>query len=480
VDDFIDNLLQKVQKDRSYQFVLLGFIVALAAALRFYKLGQWGFWGDEYITVRRAAEITGAGMMRQSISLLATHAAQNAWGVSEWSARFVAALAGVLTVPVLFVLVRRMFDPLVALIAAMLLAVSQWHIYWSQNARFYTVLLLLYSVALLFFYFGLEKDRPWYLILSLLFVVLALQERLIAAFLVPIALVYIVLLKLLSFEKPLGLHWRNLTLYFGPALLGVLFLAITNPGVREPGRWFSSFGFINNNPFWIFAGVLFYISIPLVCMAIVGALFRLSRNSRAALLLSVAAVLPLAAIMFLSLFQYTANRYVFVSLTSVIILASVAARDLLLEVSRSVKILAIGLLLILVFMPMSDNLLYYRYQNGNRDDWKGAMALIRAARAENEPVVATHRALATYYLGERTVNMETIDVARFVENKERVWFVVDLTTSDKAPEAYHWIQANAQLFAVLDVTVSARTFPMRIFVYEGSGDVTQAEKPADQ
>lgn len=90
--------------NRTYQLVILAFITAIAAGLRFYKLGEWGFWGDEYITVRKALDVFGGGITRQSPFMLSTHLVLNSLGVSEWSARLVSTIVGIITIPIFFCL----------------------------------------------------------------------------------------------------------------------------------------------------------------------------------------------------------------------------------------------------------------------------------------------------------------------------------------------------------------------------------------
>jgi uncharacterized membrane protein len=109
---------------------------------------------------------------------------------------------------------EKIFGVQVALIALLLLAVSPWHIFWSQNARFYTSLMLFYAFALFSYFYGIESDRPLYIFAFIVLFYLAVSERLPAVFLFPVVLGYLLLLKILPFEKPSGLRysysWRYL------------------------------------------------------------------------------------------------------------------------------------------------------------------------------------------------------------------------------------------------------------------------------
>jgi len=73
-------------------------------------------------------------------------------GDSEFSVRFLSLFFGALTVPLLFVTARRLFDGTTALVAALLATLSPLYLWYSQETRMYTLitfLLLLSSYLLL-------------------------------------------------------------------------------------------------------------------------------------------------------------------------------------------------------------------------------------------------------------------------------------------------------------------------------------------
>ncbi len=466
-----DRLVQKLQHSAPFQLMVLAIITVLGAGLRFYKLGAWSFWGDEWITVRRATtEFLGLADL-PPVSLAATHYAVETLGVSEWSARLAPALIGIITVPLIFLVGRIMFDSIVGLIASLLLAINPWHIYWSQNARFYTALLLFFTLALLFFYLGVLRDRPFYLILSMVFLALGLKERYLAAFFGPIALIYLLAVFLLSFKRPAGLNLRNLLLFFGPLAIAGAGLAYSSL-ILNAETWQTAFGFINNDPLWLLGGVVFYLTVPLVCASAFSSFFLLRRKDHAGLLLTAAVVVPLIGIVVLSLVMYAANRYIFIALTSVVILAAFAIKELLSRTPLESRLLMYGALAVLIASPMADNFLYYQYQNGNRDDWRSAFSFIQSQAEAGDRVVSTMDEVADFYMGEDTISMPFWDerIEELVDSERRTWFVLDLTSPDKAPRIHSWVQHNARLMAVYDVSVGARTYPMRVYLFDGSGD----------
>jgi hypothetical protein len=442
-------------------------VILVGIALRFYNLGRWSFWGDEYITVMRVQTLDQLSLTQRSLSLILTGWAMELFGVSEWSARLVPSVFGILTIPVLYLLARRMFNRQVALFASAFLAISPWHLYWSQNARFYTALLLFSMLGLFLFYLGLEENRPWYLVASLFFFGLSFSERPIGAFFVLVAALYIALLWCLpSFKLPPGAHWRNLLIFIIPGVIGGSIILFQFPGISDPARWASNFGFVNNNPLWILAGVVYYLGIPLLVAAAGGAYFLLRRNSRPGLLLALAFAIPLGLIMVISLFQYTANRYVFIVLPAVALLAAVGVWELLRQNLGSARPVAVALVLTLFVAPLGENALYNVYQNGNRDDWKGAFAWIEEHKEPGDLVITTHRDLADYYLEEKTIGFRRTNIQQLADGQERLWFIVDLTTPSLAPGLMSWFQKNGRQVAEMDVTVNARTFPMRVYLYD--------------
>lgn len=447
------------------QYLLLALITLVAVALRFYKLDEWSFWGDEMYTIRDSAKVFELGLMSQKPSRLATYFILNYFGVNEWSARLFPALIGAISVPILYFPVKKIFGSSAALIAILLLAVSPWHLYWSQNARFYTPLLLFYTLALLTFYLAFEEDHLGYLCLSMLFLGLAAWEHLTALILGPIAVCFLGLVWILPFEKPAGLRLRNLLVFLLPGIIGGLYFIL--PILRNPQRWFVDyFGYVNNNPFWILAGVVYYVGIPVICIGALGAICLLIEKNRAALLLGLSAIVPLLAIMMMALVLFSANRYVFVSLTSWIILAGVAAKELFTRTRGLGKILAGGVLTILLLMPLSDNMLYYKYQHGNRDNWKAAFNWLKENKQETDLIVVPHKLVADYYLKDRSTAMGRVDVNQLQAEKQRVWFVEDMMVESKYPQLYSWMRENTHLMTNFDNHVLARNFKMRIHLYE--------------
>ena len=301
------------------------------------------------------------------------------------------------------------------------------------------------------------------MLLSLILLGLAAKERLLALFFIPVIASYLLLLPLLPFEKPPGFRWRNFLMFVAPGLiLGLLFL---RPYLLNLSGWFDGFGYANNSPFWLLAGVIYYVGLPMICLGSLGAVYFLTEKNRAALLLLLSEIVPLMTLMAISPFHYTANRYMFISLTSWVILAGLATVELLARCEGTIKLLVLGTLSFLLLQPIAEDVLYYRFQNGNRDDWKTAFELIDKEKQDGDLIVTAYPELTDFYLQEQTIDLATLDLSNIKEQPYRIWFVEDSVAQQLVPEVPKWFAQHGRLIGNLDVHVQARTFVMRVYFY---------------
>lgn len=140
------------------------------------------------------------------------------FGLNEWTLRLPAALAGVLTVFLVFLLVFiRGKDPFPALFVSFFLAVSPWHILFSRWALQGIFVPLLITSALILFFLGLEK-KSWLLIPSAFFFALAFYSYEVARLFAPLLLIPLVVI----YRHPLW-EKRKWTI---PAMSLFLFISI--------------------------------------------------------------------------------------------------------------------------------------------------------------------------------------------------------------------------------------------------------------
>lgn len=96
---------------------------------------------------------------------IAAHLPHAIWakmfGGSQGSLELLSYLAGVLLIPVIYLIGRELFSRQTGLIAAGLAAISTFHIFYSQYIRIYSVAVLVGALTLLYFcrWFELRRDR---------------------------------------------------------------------------------------------------------------------------------------------------------------------------------------------------------------------------------------------------------------------------------------------------------------------------------
>ena len=144
--------------------------MGLALFLRLVHLGHLSFWSDEILSITRSQ----AGWSFQ-LHMLTYESILRLWmglGESEAVVRMLSVLFGVAAVPAMYALGARLFGVRAGIIASLLLAVNAFHIQYSQEARGYSLLVLLVILSTLLFVRGVESRSPrvWagYVLLSVL------------------------------------------------------------------------------------------------------------------------------------------------------------------------------------------------------------------------------------------------------------------------------------------------------------------------
>jgi len=131
---------------------LLFVIITLAAALRFYDIAGESYWLDEIIMLDVAQEkldsiIQGA---RPPVYIILAHFWIKIFGMTETATRSLSALAGIASIPVIYIVGCMLFGRTVGLISSFLMAISQFQIYYSQEFRYYSVFVLMTLLSYLF------------------------------------------------------------------------------------------------------------------------------------------------------------------------------------------------------------------------------------------------------------------------------------------------------------------------------------------
>ncbi len=460
------------------ELALLGAITLCAAILRFYRLGDWSFWIDELYTIERALNQFGSlssliqyippGSLWFPISFIMGSGAIQTFGVGEWSARAAPAAIGALSIPALYLPIRALFGSRVALFSALLLALSPWHLFWSQNARFYTALMLFYTLALLAFFLGLERNRPGYILLGLLCFYLALSERIFSLLLVPVMALYVVVCWKGPFGKPTGFNRRNLLLLATPLILGIVlegfaFLTKGSSFLLGEMEWF--FLYRNNTPGRLLGLLVFNVGASLVALALVSGVWLAVRKDRAAVLLLIGILVPPLLLVGASLFMFTEDRYLFATLPGWILLASVGVSEIWSRFGKRGRWAAFAFAAMLAANATSEILLYFRLNNGNRREWREAFQLVREKADSADGVVAYWPEFGPYYLDREILPWTEVQPETMTGREEKTWFVLDSETVWGSPSRKQWVERNAELIEVFYLR-TPEDLSLRVYLYD--------------
>ena len=138
------------------------------------------------------------------------------FGGSEFTLRFSSAIFGILTILTLYVLTKRLFNLKIARISSFLLAISPFHVYYSQQLASYVFVALLALLAFYFFFKAVTTNAVKYWVFYLISISLSIYFH------------YMSLLLLASFLFFIILKWKvpKKILIYGLLTHLIIFLSI--------------------------------------------------------------------------------------------------------------------------------------------------------------------------------------------------------------------------------------------------------------
>jgi mannosyltransferase len=152
------------RRNTTYRWLLLA-ILLFAFALRLFRLGAESLWYDETVSVYLAGQSLPAliahtaGDIHPPGYYLLLHAWTRLAGSSDWAVAFPSLFFGLLLVALAYWLGAHLFGPRAGLLAAFLVAISPYNLWYSQEVRMYTLGAVL-GMGLLAATLSLLDDQP--------------------------------------------------------------------------------------------------------------------------------------------------------------------------------------------------------------------------------------------------------------------------------------------------------------------------------
>lgn len=374
--------------------LLLG-LALLLAATRAWRLGEWSLWLDEAYTLTDAGR---AGQFRNPLGywIWSRWIELSHGPISEAWLRAPACLFGALAILLTAWAFRPLLGSRAAAGAALLLAASSWHAYWSQTARFYT---LAQSMSLLgagLYLRSLEGGGVARALLGLACAALAALAHPSAGGLLPALIAAPWVLELCG-RRCAGLSFAQVArpvLRTGALLAGLLAL---------PGAWYA-WGLFRRwsllkgggDPAHFVLATGFQATPVLLAGVLCALVLALAARERRVLLIALVATLFLGLALCLSPFVRVTAQYAFLVLPW--LCASAAA--LLVPSLAGGRGPALAGYALLLLPALAQLFLYHTVRRGERPAWREAYRYVFEHRESSDLVLGMEAPVAEHYLGE--------------------------------------------------------------------------------
>jgi 4-amino-4-deoxy-L-arabinose transferase-like glycosyltransferase len=435
--------------DRAARWIL--FFALLIALDRFWKLSRWSLWFDETATWTDAQAGPGGSELGHPLGYRAIALVVEALGgvPDEFALRFLPALAGWLAVPLTYWAFRPLAGSRRAAAAALLVAASSWHVYWSQNARFYTMAQDVSLIGAGLLLRGLWQRRT---VLSALGFACAGAAALFhpsAGLVLPALAVAPLLLRLARGMRPLP----DVRVAIGILALFAVALLVRYDWARRTIATYV-YNKPQSSPAHLLLTTGFYVT-PLLCVgALFGAVLAFLRRDARHVFGVLVACLVMAAALCMSLFARISAQYVFVVLPWIALLACVpleSADECEVPEARSpARYLRVAWLAVLVLPALATSVLYFTVRAGERPRWREAYEYVWNQREEGDLVLGMEASVGEYYLNPSATDLRHpthvgwLDSWRarepfvWAEQARRMWLILN------PEQLYDWDPADAE------------------------------------
>ena len=464
------------RSDRSgtHTALLLG-IIALAIVLRFWRLGDWGFDSDEIFMLRDSIDIRPRNP-RPLMYLLNHYLVGLFLPLDEFGLRVLPALFGVLGIPVFYLVARRLVGARAALFGAFLLATSGLHVYYSQFARYWTLVFMLCAVYPYAIYLGFrERNRPL-LLLGIATAGLAALAH--PASVLPAGGLAIWLLATYARRTRPERLWRERSVRWGLLVLVILAAAAGVRFIPLLRAWIVQRDTIPRGEFLLHLPVtpgvkqalylsayVESLSLALALTGILGIYLLWQRRDRSlAVLLACMFIFPVAFLVLLS-FRTPVSTFYLVPTLPIMFIGAGVLLDHLASVDWGLRPRwLLSFVLAVLIIAAGAPTLISQYRDGRRYDFRGAAQWLQKRMAPGDVIYSDQAEVTTHYLAgaqaQRLVadpQLLTQSVRRLKQSGASLWIIAPYSaqgghrTNPRLGGLKAWIYDNCRLRHVVGV-----------------------------
>lgn len=451
-------LPRKYLQDRYVQLLILFTIVG--CILRFYNLGFNSLWLDEASTYEFAKnslwgiwDITANGEFNPPLF----HWIESwmlVFGNSEFILRFFPAVCGVLSIPVVYLVGKEFIDRNVGIILAAAFSLSPFLIFYSQEARAFSTMLLFIACAMVFYFRGLRTGKIGNWVMFGVFAALSYWTHFYSMVIIVGLIIYAIVVSLSKIRE----NYKSLIVAIGvfsiicAPIIYVTFSLFAKRTAAAPTYGIQGIGIIIQT-FIQISGFSETAMMLLGVLFILGIAHLYLFDKKKSLFLVAMTILTFIVSYFLSFMLPMMPKYLI--FLSIIFFIGIAFSYKILYMLTGSKLVVYGLMIFLLLVNAS---FYTQYYAGyTKDDWRGFSGKLVNTTQPGDFIVLLPGYIAQpldYYYSSALDNTTefhaytSVDLDKIMTQRtnNNVYYIItpDISAANPNGDVMRWVQANAQ------------------------------------
>jgi mannosyltransferase len=449
--------------------LLLAALILVTLVLRFYRLGEWNLQATEIFTLRDSVRPQWHNP-RPLGYLLNYYLVRPFLPLDEFGLRLIPAIFGVLAIPAVYLVGRRLLTVRAGLFAALLLTFSHLHVNYSQLARYWSLAFFLCAIYPYALYIAVRERNARALLLALITGALAALAHPVSVLLLAgPALMLASSLRREHITHLWSQEWAKLAAVLFVLIALVIawrFIPLLQGWIAQHDRSPGGSQFLHQKmrqgPKQLFylLGLAEGLTVPIALTAAAGIyIIWRERDKALAMYLLSLALFPVTFMTLISV-RTPVSQYYLVPVLPVFFLAAGAFLDRLFAVEWALRprwLLPVTILLIILSAGAPS--LASEYMNGRRYDFRSMAHWLQQRMTSGDIVFSDQPMVLAHYLSGtqvRHLQSDTVSLARSMavlqegKDGDAIWIVAPgqghkFRPSLKGGGLIHWIYDNCRL-----------------------------------